>query len=157
MMGLFQHHILYLHQADLGAALVFIQLHGDVPDLFPGIGDHHMLQRIHPTAGLFDFIRHQLTAFFHLRQAQKVGQKVGQAFHCVIQIGAGKSKAVGIDVGRVSEYVWRAYSIDPCISCVALLFRTGCADCYGYIRSLSLIHIFPSCYRKGNSWKRHLH
>ena len=102
MVGLLQHHILHLHQAGLGAALVFVQLHGDIADLLLRFGDHHMFQRVHAAAGLFNFGSHQLAAFFHLGQAKKIRQKVCKALHGIVQIGAGKGKAIGINVGRVA-------------------------------------------------------
>ena len=54
MMGLFQHHILYLQQADLGAALVLVKLHGDHPYVLLRLGDDDVLEGVDPAAR--DFI-----------------------------------------------------------------------------------------------------
>ena len=48
-----------------------------------------------------------------------------------IRLGKGK---VGAMI-REEEYVRRAHSIDSGIPCIALLFRTGCADRYGHFRT----------------------
>ena len=61
-----------------------------------------MFQCVHAAAGLFNFGSHQLAAFFHLGQAKKIRQKVCKALHGIVQIGAGKGKAIGINVGRVT-------------------------------------------------------
>ena len=46
-----------------------------------------------------------------------------------------RGRIVTVSPEGAEEYVRRADSIDSCISCIALLFRTGRADCYGYFRS----------------------
>ena len=55
---LFEHHVLDLHDAGGGAALVFLQLHGDELDGLLVLGDHHVLQGVDPAAGAF-YLRRQ--------------------------------------------------------------------------------------------------
>ena len=86
MVGRLQHHIFYFHQPGLGAALVFIQLHGNIADVLSGLRDHHMLQGVDSAAGLLDLRRHQLTGLLTFRQLKKIRQKIRQLLNCVIQV-----------------------------------------------------------------------
>ena len=47
MMSFFKHHILHLHQADLGASLVLIQLHRDILDILLRLRNDYMLQGVY--------------------------------------------------------------------------------------------------------------
>ena len=66
MVGLLQHHILHLHQAGLGAALVFVQLHGNI----------RIKKRLYLKCG--SFIAEKLIAcfcfFLWIREAVPVGE-----------------------------------------------------------------------------------
>lgn len=54
MMLLLQHHILHLHQADLRASLIFIQLHRDIFDIFARLRNNYVFQRIDSPARFLD-------------------------------------------------------------------------------------------------------
>ena len=68
MMLLLQHHILHLHQADLRASLIFIQLHRDIFDIFARLRNNYVFQRIDSPARFLDLGCHELAGFLCLGQ-----------------------------------------------------------------------------------------
>ena len=60
MMCILQHHILYLHQTNLGTSLIFIQFHGNVLDALLCLWDNHMLQCIDTPPGFLNLTGQQL-------------------------------------------------------------------------------------------------
>ena len=51
MMLLLQHHILHLHQADLRASLIFIQLHRDIFNIFARLREKNLMMRAEAECG----------------------------------------------------------------------------------------------------------
>ncbi len=51
-----------LHQPGLSAALILVELHGDVPDAALCLRDHHILERINAAASLFNFVGQELAS-----------------------------------------------------------------------------------------------
>ena len=96
--GFLEEHILHLHQPRRGGAVIFIQLHGDIPNRLLGVRDHHIFQRVNPAAGLFDLLRHELGGFFDLRQLEHLLKHLAQRVYGSIQLTGGGRKAIGIDI-----------------------------------------------------------
>ena len=86
MMRLVEQHILDLHQPCAAAAVVFLELHGDVLDSLLITGNHDVLQGIDPAARLFNFRRHQLAALFVLRKLDQVGEELVKAHDSVVKL-----------------------------------------------------------------------
>ena len=76
-----KHHIFYLHQPDLRASLILIQLHGNILDRCLCLWNSYMLQRIYTAPCLLNLGSHELTCFLRLRKLQHIRQNVCQRFY----------------------------------------------------------------------------
>ena len=70
-----QHHVLDLHETDLRAALIFIQLHGNILYTCLCLGNGDMLKSIDTAPGLFNLRSHELTGFFDFGKPQHLDVK----------------------------------------------------------------------------------
>ena len=84
--GVSEQELLHLHQAYGVGPLVFVQLHGDIFDIFLHLRDLYILQGIDSAAGLFDLLRQQLGGLFDLGQLQHILEHLGHGRDRVIQL-----------------------------------------------------------------------
>ena len=90
--------------ADLGGAVVFFKLHGDILDVLLHFRDHDIFQRVDAAAGLLNFGGEQLRLLFGLRQFQHILKHGGQRTQCVVQFARRLCEAVGIDGSGVLAF-----------------------------------------------------
>ena len=84
LVGFLQYHILHLHQAGDIAALIFIQLHGDIPYLLLEARNHHVLQRVDAAQGLFNVSEGNAMRIYGLVQ-DSIVDGPGFRFSCFVQ------------------------------------------------------------------------